>query len=660
MEFLISDTFTDSLARLSGEEQKAVKTTAFDLQMNPASPGMSFHKLDGTKGKNFWSIRVNKDIRIIVHRNESSILLCYVNHHDKAYDWAQRRKIEIHPKTGAAQLVEIRETVQEIIVPIYVQSEQFAPEKPRLFAEVSEDELLRYGVPREWLDDVKIATEDSLLTLADHLPAEAGEALLEFAFGNKPAAFSMSPQVVDDSFIDNDRFVHEDPFKHPDALRRFRVMNNVEELQRALDFPWDKWAVFLHPQQLDSVTNNYSGPARVSGSAGTGKTIVALHRAVYLARQNPDARILLTTYNAILSNSLNQLLNKLISNEPHLAERIDVYPIDEIGARLFKSNFAKPNIVGNEKLKQFIGEASRTLVDQKFSQAFLLSEFNQVIDAWQLKTWADYRDVRRLGRKTRLPEQQRMSLWNIFNSVNEKLNKDGLITYAGLFTRLSQFINTNKKQPYDFVVTDEFQDLAIYHLRFLSSLGGDKPNALFFTGDMGQRIFQQPFSWKSIGVDIRGRARTLNVNYRTSHQIRKSADLLLEPEVTDADGNAEERKNTISVFNGPTPEIITFETIQEEIESVGNWIRDLKSGGLALHEIGIFVRSDDEIDRAKEAATIAAVPFTVLNETMETLSNNLSISTMYLAKGLEFRAVAVMACDDEIIPSQKRNREHNR
>ena len=191
MEFRIADTFTDSLARLTGDEQKAVKTTAFDLQLNPANPGMSFHKLDKAKDKNFWSVRVSSDIRLIVHRSEASLLLCYVDHHDKAYDWAERRKLETHPKTGAAQLVEIRETVKEIVVPVYVQTETAAAPKPPprrspFSPSVSDDELLGYGVPAEWLGDVKTATEDTLLALADHLPAEAAEALLELATGGKP------------------------------------------------------------------------------------------------------------------------------------------------------------------------------------------------------------------------------------------------------------------------------------------------------------------------------------------------------------------------------------------------------------------------------------------------------------------------------------------
>jgi mRNA-degrading endonuclease RelE of RelBE toxin-antitoxin system len=137
MEFRIADTFTESLARLTGEEQKTVKTTAFDLQLNPANPGMNFHKLEKAKDKNFWSVRVSGGIRLIVHKTDGSLLLCYVDHHDKAYDWAERRKLETHPKTGAAQLVELRETVQEIVIPTYVEapktvSSQEAPFRPRL------------------------------------------------------------------------------------------------------------------------------------------------------------------------------------------------------------------------------------------------------------------------------------------------------------------------------------------------------------------------------------------------------------------------------------------------------------------------------------------------------------------------------------------------
>jgi hypothetical protein len=227
MEFRIADTFTESLARLTGEEQKAVKITAFDLQMHPAQPGMQLHKPDKARDPNFLSVRVSRDIRLIVHRTAASLLLCYVDHHDHAYRWAERRKLEIHPKTGAAQLVEIRETVQEILIPAYVEAAQPAPTKVRLFEHVAEEALLSYGVPAEWLPDVRQANEDTLLTLADHLPSEAAEALLELATGGKPQA--AQPVATG-----------TDPFDHPDAQRRFRVMHNVEELERALEYPWEK------------------------------------------------------------------------------------------------------------------------------------------------------------------------------------------------------------------------------------------------------------------------------------------------------------------------------------------------------------------------------------------------------------------------------------
>jgi superfamily I DNA/RNA helicase len=151
-----------------------------------------------------------------------------------------------------------------------------------------------------------------------------------------------------------------------------------------------------------------------------------------------------------------------------------------------------------------------------------------------------------------------------------------------------------------------------------------------------------------------GRSRTLRVNYRTSHQIRTQADRLLGPVVTDVDGNSEDRSDTISVFNGSPPEIRLLKSAGEEIQTVGNWIAERAAAGVLPHEFGVFVRSGMQLDRARAAVEAAGVPFKILDEHVETTSGHLSISTMHLAKGLEFRAVVVMACDDEIIPLQER------
>jgi superfamily I DNA/RNA helicase len=229
-----------------------------------------------------------------------------------------------------------------------------------------------------------------------------------------------------------------------------------------------------------------------------------------------------------------------------------------------------------------------------------------------------------------------------------------LITCANLFASLTAKIAKNKNVVFDFAVVDEAQDISVAHLKFFAALGGGRPNALFFAGDLGQRIFQQPFSWKALGVDIRGRSRTLRVNYRTSHQIRAQADRLLGPGVVDMDGNAEDRSDTVSVFNGPPPTVRAVKNESEETKTVGNWIAEQAKAGVMSHEFGVFVRSEAELGRAKAAVKEAGLAFKILDEHVETVHGHASISTMHLAKGLEFRAVVVMACDDEIIPLQER------
>lgn len=642
MEFRISGTFMDSLARLTDQEQKLVKTTAFDLQMNPANPGFQFHRLENAKDPNFWSVRVNLDIRLIVHRTPESLLICYVGHHEDAYRWAQKRKLETHPKTGAAQIVEIRETVKEITIPQYLEPEKGTSKKLLPFEHISNEELLTYGVPVEWLNDVHQVDEEALLVLLEHLPEEAAEALLEIAVGSKPKPV-LKPVAG------------SDPFSHPDAKRRFRIMGNMEELASALDFPWEKWTVFLHPDQRQIVEKDYGGPVRVSGSAGTGKTIVALHRAVFLARTNPDARILLTTFSGAMANALGTKLRRLINNEPRIGERLEIYAMNDIGKRIYELNFGRVRIICRDDIRKLLDDVAKKTEGHRFPSHFLLTEWEDVVDAWQIQSWEDYRDAKRLGRKTRLPERQRAILWDIFDQVRIHLQETNQITEPGIFSKVASHLAESKRKPFDFIVVDEAQDISVQQLRFLSAfISFENPNSIFFAGDLGQRIFQQPFSWKALGVDIRGRSRTLRVNYRTSHQIRMQADRLLGPELSDVDGNTEQRKGTISVFNGPKPIIMALGSENDEIQAVGKWITDKTAEGIKPHEIGVFVRSEAELTRAKTAVKNAGLEVIILDENVDTSFGKVSVSTMHLAKGLEFRVVVVMACDDEVIPLQKR------
>lgn len=650
MEFRIADTFTQSLGRLTAEEQKQVKQTTFDAQVNPSSPGLSFHKLDKVRDKNFWSLRAGADIRIIVHRTASSILFCYVDHHDDAYGWAERRKLEVHPKTGAAQLVELRETIREIETPVYTTPSHAGAKA--LFGHVSEETLLRCAVPPEWLPDVQgLTNQDQLLELAVHLPAEAAEALLDLAVGRTPAVLGAPVDTVPDA-------VPASAFEHPDAMRRFRLMGSPEELHRALEYPWDKWIVFLHPEQRKLVQGEYGGPVKVSGSAGTGKTVVALHRAAHLAKTHEDTRILLTTLTRPLANALQNKLNVLLAREPRLAERIDVYSLNTLAARLFhihgKCLTEQSSPPTPAHCKGLLEEGAKKLGISGYTKSFLYDEWRELVDARQLKTWEEYSTVPRLGRKTRLSAQRREKLWELFDYVNNALGAQHCYTEAAIYTWLAEKVGTLNNTLFDYIIVDEAQDLSFAQMRFLAALGAHRPDALCLCGDLGQRIFQMPFSWKSLGVDIRGRSHILRVNYRTSHQIRMQADKLLEAEITDADGNIEKRGNPVSAFNGPNPEIMSFSSAEEESGAVALWLADCRKQGIEPREIAVFVRSEEEFPRAKKAFEAAGVPFSILDTDMEVSQDRATLAIMHLAKGLEFKSVVVMACDSDVIPSSKR------
>ena len=640
MQFRIADTFTASLGRLPNDHQKVAKTTAFDLQTNPSQPGLVVHRLSNTKDTNFWSARVNIDLRIIFHRTGEDVVLCYVGRHDDAYRWAKRRKLETHRATGAAQLVELREVVQEIAVPVYVETQVLAPAKPPLFAHIPEVQQLGYGVPDEWLGAVRVADEDSVLDLAEHLPTEAAEVLLELAVGKYLQPSLPAPSGAA-------------PFDHPDALRRFRVMRNVEELAAALEYPWEKWTIFLHPEQQAMVERRYNGPARVSGSAGTGKTVVALHRAAYLAGANPSGRVLLTTFSDALARLLQTNLELLANHDARILSRITVQSLDTVALDVYRERFGKLKLANRPDVESLIWEATAWHISS-FPTSFLSTEWDRVVDGWQLNTWENYRSIRRTGRYRRLSESQRESLWRIFEWVKSGLLRDGLITKPEMFGRLTAALGQTDDRPFDYVVVDETQDVSVPQLRFLGAMAGDRENGLFFAGDLGQRIFQQPFSWRELGIDIQGRSQPLRVNYRTSHQIRTHADRLLDPEIADTDGNLEERRGTISVFNGPAPVIRTLDDEEGEIQTVGEQLTQVLSDGLHPEEIGVFVRSEAELERATAVVKRYGLPFAVLDETGKTAADCVTVSTMHLAKGLEFRAVAVMACDAEVIPLQSR------
>lgn len=631
---MIADTFTASFNRLSGLDQKAVKASVFDLQMDPTGNGLQLHRIDKSKDPNFWSARVNRDVRLIVHKTGDSLLVAYVGHHDDAYSWAERRRIETHPRTGAVQIVEVRERVEDVappatldfVVPEPAKGKEATPQP--LFSSLDDNALLSIGVPIDWLADVRAASEDGFFALTAHLPAEASEALLEYAATGRLAAPAPAPAIAD-------------PFAHPDALRRIRLIADQEELEQALAFPWEKWGVFLHPSQRALVERSFSGPARVAGSAGTGKTIVAIHRAVRLARDNPSARILLTSFSQPLAAAMAKKLLVLAPETGGIVPRITTASFHGIAEQMFQlEHGVRPRIASDAVLRERLRGAAAGL--KGFSERFLLSEWTNVIDAWGLTSLDAYSTVQRIGRKSRLGPNQRARLWPVFQAVREALAAERYTTWADVFTGLADALARRPRKPFDHVIIDEAQDLAPAELRFFAALAPAKADGLFLSGDVGQRIFLHPFSWASLGVDVRGRSHTLKVCYRTSQQIRRAADRLLPTVLRDTDGLEDERRGIISVFDGPAPEVRSLPTISAEADLVRQAVETWLDEGIAAQEIGLFVRTPRLVPRAR--AAIAGLAG----------ADEMVTAPMSLAKGLEFRAVVVMACDEGILPLDER------
>lgn len=632
----LTPTFEKSLVKLTAQEQAAVKQVPTDFMLNPSAPGHRLHKLN-CRERRFASISVNMDLRIIVLKDEAQLTFCYVGHHDDAYRWAERREVQVHPTTGAAQVVEFEEVVREVVRE-EVQVVQRRVEAPPLFAEEEDGYLLSLGVPPAWLEAVKALDEDGLLAIADRLPEEAAEALMALATGDRPQPAAPVEEGAD-------------PFQHPDAKRRFWVASDQAALARALDAPWDRWIVFLHPSQRDAVERNFGGPARVSGGAGTGKTVVALHRAVHLAEISPNAQVLLTTYSRPLVAHLEQGLDRLAGASGDVRRRIRVEHLHkyahELAAERPGFSFAP---VTPKELSGFFDAALAEHPDVEATKEFLRAEFDAVIDYWGVKDWMTYRDIQRTGRGAALSPARRKQLWPIFESVMRQMREAGRMTFSDLAEAAREEVESRRDRPFRYVVADEVQDFGPREVRLLSALAPASARSHFFTGDVGQRIYRYPFSWLRAGVDIRGRAARLKINYRTTHQIKRYADRALGAVIAEEGDEAEDR-SALSLLFGPEPRVRRFGSPQEEAASLAEWFEALASEGFEDHEIAVFARTKKELKAVLEPALdLAGRSARKIGDERRSAGGGVWFGTLHAAKGLEFRAVAVVGCNADVLP----------
>jgi AAA domain len=479
-------TFNRSLDRLTAGEQALAKQVVVDYMTDPTRPGLSLHRVDRARDRRFWTIRSGLDLRIVVFKEGARSVFCYIGHHDDAYKWAEGRRFEVHPITGAAQIVELEEVVRKEIRVVSRDTMQ-----PGLLAGETPEYLLSLGVPESFINLVRSVDEDGLLELLRHLPEEAQEALLELAAGNRPAAASVPA---------TNRTA--DPFVHPDAQRRFWVVSDQEMLSQALQRPWAEWLVFLHPSQRAAVERSFNGAARVSGSAGTGKSVVAMHRAAHFARISEGGRVLLTTFSKTLAGRLSDGMDTLLGPASDARTRVEVAHLHAY-AYAHVSRLERPEIADDRTIDRLIKEARGNL-DGDFDVNFLRAEWDAVIDFWGVSSFDGYRDIQRIGRGAALTPAARKCLWDVFAKVRAGLASRKLHTFGDICDLLRRRIEADSARPFTDVIVDEAQDFGPREMRLVASLA--PPGALFFAGDVGQRIFRWPFSWTAAGIDVRGRS----------------------------------------------------------------------------------------------------------------------------------------------------------
>ncbi len=630
MAVALANSFLGSLINLNRGEQKLAGEFVDKFLANPAHPGLSLERVTQAKDKNLWSARVNQGLRAIVHKEGDFWSLLYVGQHDDAYTWASRRSVERNPRTGALQVVVAPETVNERI------SELKAPKsQPAMFASYKDDYLLSLGVPESWLPTIRLLkTDEQLLEILGDLPEEVAERLLDLSAGKTVAP--PLPISADTPAISSE-----------DSQRRFYVVEDSDELLRMLSAPMSTWLGFIHPSQRKIATGKFSGPVKVTGSAGTGKTVVGMHRARHLARQGKN--VLLTSYVGTLCDNIQENLKFLCS--PEELKRITVDTVHAQALQLIRSSGEKLNIVDDKEIAKLLEQFhwGGCPLDSKT----LHSEWIEIIQAQGIKTWEQYRDANRKGRGHALGVKDRKLVWQVFEQVLQRFSQNGMCDWSSLCLRARELVEAGKvKSKYNAVIVDEVQDLRPQEIRFLAGLTKDERDGLMLLGDGGQRIYGRKISLKALNVDVRGRSFILKINYRTTAQIRSFAERLLKSERDDMDEGEEDRGDTKSLLRGPEPQLKGFETADLEAEFICKTISDIVKQGVTAEDIAIFARTNELLSPIEKCLKNKKLDFRHLkNEApSNTPALGVNLGTMHRAKGLEYKVVFVAGVSKDNLP----------
>ncbi|WP_026687875.1 UvrD-helicase domain-containing protein [Azovibrio restrictus] len=671
----LAQDFLLQLARLPVSVHSKVMKWAILFQADPTSSSINYENINGARDSNLKSVRLDKDWRGIVFKPSKGdvYVLLYVDHHDDAYRWAENRKLTINPVTGAMQMVTIEQVVEQTAGtgPTEQQAPDYAvpatavePVSAPLFGELSDTELMSLGVPKELISSVRrICSEEALDALQPRLPAEAYEGLFLVAAGDSVNLVLQSRETRVDQTIDTSDFAAA--LATAESQSRFVVVDDDEAMQAIMNAPLAQWRVFLHPTQNKLARGDRSGPVRVLGGAGTGKTVLAMHRAKWLAENRAlgGKKVLFTTFTRNLAFDIEENLKTLCS--ANTMAKIEVKNLDAWVGGFMRTRKLEHRIVYDRKQDGALQAWQSALATKDATldlpDSFYSDELEQVVLAQGITTLEQYRTARRIGRGVILSRAKRDAVWPVFEEYRGQLALRKLKEVDDAYREISEMIATEQDSDlgYASIVVDETQDFGPQALKLLRAMIVQGPNDLFFVGDGHQRIYSRNRAAMSrCGIDIRGRSRKLYLNYRTTDEIRHQAVALLEGcEIDDLDDGQDESKRYKSLSHGPQPEMRKTSGIEEAAQAATAFILHWRSEQAEHESLSFCVvsnseKSRDALGQQLQAAGIASIPITAQSNHADA-RNVVHLATMHRAKGLEFDCVIIVAPESYLDPMEE-------
>jgi superfamily I DNA/RNA helicase len=640
----IASEFLDAFAGIPRAQQRKVREFTEKFRTNPTSTAINYEKIHSARDKKVRTVRIGSDYRaVVLHPDAGNIfMLVWVDHHDEAMEWARNRVFEINPATGSLQVVNTQSLEQLPTAPKKAES---------LFDAITDVEMVSLGVPEILLPSVRaIAQADDLGTLLPHLPAEASEALTWLSEGfSIDEVRSVVAAPKEQQPVDTEDFAKA--LEHPDSKRRFVKVTSQHDLNAILNAPLEKWRVFLHPSQEKIVSRSFSGPAKVTGGAGTGKTVVAMHRARHLVRdvftQSTD-RVLITTYTKNLARDIEQNLQNLCGDE---YKRLEVTHLHLWAVKFMKTQGFDFSIADEHELTQCWEQALSVAGETAWDITFLKDEWNVVVRGNGVEKKQDYLVTRRVGRGKTLTRSDRARVWSIFEEYTAALRDKGKVDWSDVIGQTRRFLENRDILPYKSVVVDEAQDFHEEEWRLIRALVPEGANDLFIVGDAHQRIYGRSVVLGKCGINIRGRSSKLRINYRTTQEIKKWAvNILHDLDIDDLDGGIDDQSGYTSLLSGPAPGVLKNRSRAEEQDVIAGTVQDLLKSNLP-EDICVVARTSNLLKKYYGPALAkAGIPHTFLEGADNSEQQGVRLATMHRVKGLEFRCVIIAGVDEGTLP----------